>query len=949
MRISFTILFLLVASIITHAQERLISGVLKSADGSEPLPGVSIQIKGTTTGTTTDAEGRYSIRVPVGATLVFSFIGMETREVVVTGEGIKPQKNGVSKQKRLNKPADASIPRALLSDTTSNVEGVTTLTDESPTYMGQLPTSTQWIAGFRRLGNRFQILTYADLYKATGYSLQFTTTIGVDHVTQLPALQSSFAQGRPDGTSNTWRGAHQSEIFSWGPQLKTLEYDGQPYVYDKNGMLVQAGTGNGNQANSYHSNVFRTGITNANDLTISLPGPSHSTILFDVESRIRSGVIQNSSYKKFNAGLSIKDLVLKKLRANGTLSFNDSRGTLLPHGANLSAIIGAAYRTPVTFDNLNGESQRKANSSSTAYRLEDGNIRSHAPGLADNPFGLINELPDKDHLQRLIGLIDTKYNVSDDISINVNANTDRQSGKNVYGIPADYSGSHGGRITERQDLQWLSSIIISPTFTPDPDDRITLGVAWQVSHDYRELKRADGFNLNEMNLNNAGLLVHTGNELSRSTHELSAKAEYHDYWLKFKVNGRSYFSNTASSKHYAKLLPSASVSLDFVEVAYIEPINTLRAHVSFAQTVREAPLLYTQWSYLSIGKNAEQYNSYYEDRELYFNNDLIPESERKFEAGVSAGLSRLTVDFAYFNNYTQDFVAPVSDGGNYVLKNAATIKNYGSTISVDYYAYVPNAYLTTQLRWTKSYSRALDVYGSNRLPLAGFSTIQTVLASGEPVGAIYGTTFQRNAEGKTIIGADGFPLEDLQLKKIGDPIPDWVLGWSVQFNTRGFGASFLFDFKRGGDVWNGTQAALDYLGRSATTGDLRNTAGYVFDGVNENNLPNTTPVSFADPGQPLTANRWVRYGWDGVGESYIEDGSWIRLSELNFSYSINRPSDKKIKEIKFNIVGRNLFLITPYSGVDPSSALFGYSSGSALDLFNMPSIRSYNFQVTVKI
>jgi hypothetical protein len=313
------------------------------------------------------------------------------------------------------------------------------------------------------------------------------------------------------------------------------------------------------------------------------------------------------------------------------------------------------------------------------------------------------------------------------------------------------------------------------------------------------------------------------------------------------------------------------------------------------------------------------------------------------------GAKSLTMDFVYFNNYTEDFVVPVSAAGNFHLKNAATIKNYGSTISLDYYHSIPNGYLTTQLRWTKSYSRALDVYSGDQVPLAGFSSIRTVLAAGEPVGAIYGTTYSRNSDGKIIIGADGFPIEDLQLTKIGDPIPDWVLGWSVQLNTRGFGASFLFDFKRGGDVWNGTQAALDYLGRSATTGNLRHVSWYVFDGVNENNLPNTIPVSFADPEQPLTSNRWVRYDWDGVGEDYIEDGSWIRLSEVNLSYTVRRPGDKKIKEVRFNVVGRNLFLITPYSGVDPSSTLFGYPAGSALDLFNMPSIRSYNFQVTVKI
>jgi hypothetical protein len=283
------------------------------------------------------------------------------------------------------------------------------------------------------------------------------------------------------------------------------------------------------------------------------------------------------------------------------------------------------------------------------------------------------------------------------------------------------------------------------------------------------------------------------------------------------------------------------------------------------------------------------------------------------------------------------------------LINVAAINNYGSTLSLDVRGSIPNVYWTSQLRWTKTYSRVMNVYGGHDfVPLAGFNTIQAVLAPGEPVGAIYGTTYRRNADDKLIVGADGFALEDQVLKKIGDPIPDWILGWGFQASVKNFSLSFLFDFKRGGDVWNGTQSVLDYLGRSASTAELRQTSGFVFDGVDENNLPNTVPVSFADPEQPLSSNRWVRYGWDGVGEEYIEDASWIRLSEINLSYGFRRYS-KTIKEIRFNLVGRNLFLITPYTGVDPSSTLFGYSTGSGLDLFNTPSVRSYNLQVTFKI
>jgi TonB-dependent SusC/RagA subfamily outer membrane receptor len=66
------------------AQERTVSGRITSTEDGSPLPGVNVILKGTTIGTASDAEGRYSISVPsTGGTLVFSFIGLKSQEVEV--------------------------------------------------------------------------------------------------------------------------------------------------------------------------------------------------------------------------------------------------------------------------------------------------------------------------------------------------------------------------------------------------------------------------------------------------------------------------------------------------------------------------------------------------------------------------------------------------------------------------------------------------------------------------------------------------------------------------------------------------------------------------------------------------------------------------------------------------------------------------------------------------
>lgn len=82
-RFSVAFLFCLVPGFAALAQT--ITGTVVSADDQKPLPGVSILVKGTTSGTSTRADGSYTLNVnnPAGATLTFSFIGYQSQEVAV--------------------------------------------------------------------------------------------------------------------------------------------------------------------------------------------------------------------------------------------------------------------------------------------------------------------------------------------------------------------------------------------------------------------------------------------------------------------------------------------------------------------------------------------------------------------------------------------------------------------------------------------------------------------------------------------------------------------------------------------------------------------------------------------------------------------------------------------------------------------------------------------------
>ncbi|GAB4029880.1 SusC/RagA family TonB-linked outer membrane protein [Spirosoma jeollabukense] len=67
----------------SYAQERSVTGKVTTASDGAALPGANIQIKGTTRGTNSDADGNYRINVPDNATLIFSFIGVESQQIPV--------------------------------------------------------------------------------------------------------------------------------------------------------------------------------------------------------------------------------------------------------------------------------------------------------------------------------------------------------------------------------------------------------------------------------------------------------------------------------------------------------------------------------------------------------------------------------------------------------------------------------------------------------------------------------------------------------------------------------------------------------------------------------------------------------------------------------------------------------------------------------------------------
>jgi TonB-linked SusC/RagA family outer membrane protein len=102
MKTGFLLVFILALSLLSGmAQTRLLTGTVSSSEDGLPIPGVSVSVKGTTTGTITDMNGIYTITVPESARmLVFSFVGMQAQDVPISSASkidvvLKPDVIGV--------------------------------------------------------------------------------------------------------------------------------------------------------------------------------------------------------------------------------------------------------------------------------------------------------------------------------------------------------------------------------------------------------------------------------------------------------------------------------------------------------------------------------------------------------------------------------------------------------------------------------------------------------------------------------------------------------------------------------------------------------------------------------------------------------------------------------------------------------------------------------------
>ena len=231
---------------------------------------------------------------------------------------------------------------------------------------------------------------------------------------------------------------------------------------------------------------------------------------------------------------------------------------------------------------------------------------------------------------------------------------------------------------------------------------------------------------------------------------------------------------------------------------------------------------------------------------------------------------------------------------------------------------------------------------------AAFESIGSYAIVGQPYGVLYASKWVRNADGKLIINpSTGLPYVDAKRGKVGNPYPEFTAGIRNTFSWKGLTIGALLDIRKGGDIWGGTYARLNSLGRTEESAD-RNKV-YIVEGVIGTGFDaNGNPTSDGKENKkPISANSYfANYKGDGslsATENAVFDGSWIRLREVSLNYDVpTKLIGPAFRNLSIFATGRNLVLVTNYPGVDPETSLTGAGSNiGGFDYFNMPSTKSY--------
>ena len=958
--------------------DRKITGTVVS-DAGEPLIGVSIKVKGTTIGASTDEKGSFSLDAPEGSTLIFSYVGYETQEVALGASAVlrvvmtpaASQINevvvvGYGTQKKKELTGSVSVLSSKDLENRGNTQFGYAMTGKAAGVQ-IIRSSGQPQSGFSmRVRGTASITSGSDpLYVVDGvptYNVSEINPADIESISVLKDASSAAVFGSSGANGvvliTTKRGRNQklqlnlnasATLSSAWKRQDVLNADQFRELVTEMGETTDWDKYNANT--NWQDEVFRNALTQNYQLSAS-GGTAKTTYYVSGSYLGQNGIVLNNSLNRGTAKLNLDHQFSKYLKVGTALAYDKWTDVDVPENQR-NGVIARLYTAMPNIgirDPDNPEEYARSpfindleNPVSTVYQPEHKfkNSRIHGNVYAESEVltGL--------KLKSLFG-----YESSNGLFNSFQDSVQTRYGQSLKGIAVENTYDYTYWITEntanyttsldRHNINLLGGFIAS---------RQTNDNLYKSSHDFT--------NAPDNNVESGNVKADPYSDYARQSHvAFIGRVNYafaDKYFLtsNFRADGSGQFS----PQHRWGYFPSFSAGWRISGEEFLKDSRTLselkiRAGWGLVGNDRSRPyawygLVDTLSKYLIGGVEHPAFvNTTLE------NSDLRWEKTSQIDVGIDLGFfdNRLTLTADYYIKKTEDLLLevtqPTSTGFSSALQNAGSLENRGVEFQLSSKNIVRDNFIwSTDFNISFNKGKVLDIVGTTlqtgTVNPAGTSLNTAIVQAGSPLGSFYGKysqgvdpatghmIFLKTADG----GADSVGI-------IGNANPKFVFGFGNSISYKNFSLDFFFQGVQGNDILNATRIlsesmvlpmnqSADVLRRWRRPGDITD-------------IPGVSPSN-----------------WDNsaVSTRYVEDGSYIRLKALTLGYRIPTESLGKMKISRFMVyvTAENLLTFTKYSGFDPEVSAFSASNQGAtnqntapgVDFGTYPQSRDFTFGLNI--
>ena len=805
--------------------------------------------------------------------------------------------------------------------------------------------------------------------------VNFSTKYSLSWVTALPETQNKYLQGYVEDIYDEASGDYSKTVYndfsyaSWGAPAPagTQFYDNIGSFFQKghswdNNLSVSGGTKNSNFFLSA-SHFRQTGV-------IPTTGYEKTTFRFNGEQRWKFITFTvNSAYSQAHTD---------KTLTSGGLYGNNGQGTM-------HSIYTWAPSSDMSHY-LNDDGTRY---SMFADRLDPWEDKS-------NPYWVLNKNKMQDKTSRFTGSVNVKADIFKwwwiGARVGIDTYTTSDSNLLAAGGVNKKTWQQGMYSENDKRYQYLSTNIMSNMSHSlgDFNFNLLLGTATDDTRIVTDKRMAWNFQVPGLYAFDNAVDSERNFSNYKSTKRLvGVYGEFRADWKNtvfLTVTGRNDWSSTLPLENRSYFYPSVSGSFVFTQL--LQDLNILddevlsygKLRASWARVGKDSSPYLTNTSIWPVGVylgNKVAVGDYWEAGNPF----LKPEITQSTEIGLELSFfkNRLHLDFAYYTNdsYNQIMSPRLSNTVGYILRsvNAGDVLNKGIEFSIG-----GRPVETRDFTWEST----LNMYGNRGRVENLLEGVDILYVTDVQVGnakaasfnggnfmAISGSKWNRTEDGRVILDANFMPESDGETSyEIGNREPLVSGGWNNTLRYKNFVFNMLWDFRIGGDVYNGTLYEMVKAGTAKMTG---NRSELTITGVRPITDETGEVTGYEDVSKTFRAGETYPYNNKTVSGEYIINNYWqtfypqesanfmtkvnsLRLRSISLSYSLPQQllangTKNFVKGCVFTVSANNVLLFTNYYG-DPEVAAAGAgsigSSSVGIDWCCVPALAGVSFGVNLK-